>query len=260
VSPSNVPPDDMSGADERFERALGDEQPPSPEGELEAFVRDVREAFPAQPMLAEESHLEAVVHVARDLAADRVPPGRRKESHVRIPRLRSRAALIVAGLVVVMSSFGGLAFAGALPGGVQNGVANVVAPLGVDLPGGDDDTTAIAPSSSQTETPEPSETESPEPSETESPEPTETQSPDASENQQDEQGQNDGGDQESSDTSGGQDEQSGSQDGGSGDTTGSDLGSGDQSGSSDGGSSDGGSSDGGSSDGGSSDGGSSSGD
>jgi hypothetical protein len=242
----------MSGADERFERALGDENPPSPEGELDAFVRDVREAFPAQPMLAEEFHLAAVVDAARDLAADRVPPGRRKESRVRIPGLRSRAALVVAGLVVVMSSFGGLAFAGALPGGVQNGVANVVAPLGVDLPGGDDDTTGIAPSSSETETPEPSETESPEP--------TETQSPDASENQQDEQGQNDGSDQESSDTSGGQDEQSGGQEVGSGDTTGSDLGSGDQGGSGDGGSGDGGSGDGGSSDGGSNSGDSNSGD
>jgi hypothetical protein len=46
---------------------------------------------------------------------------------MRIPGLMSRVALIIAGLVVAMSSFGALAAADVLPGEVQNGLANVVA-------------------------------------------------------------------------------------------------------------------------------------
>jgi cytoskeletal protein RodZ len=210
----------MSGADERFERALGD-SPLSPDDELGAFVRDVRDAFPAEPMLAEEAHLQAIVDAARRISTGPQRPTR-KETRVRFPKLRSKAAMVVAGFVVAMSSFGGLAVAGALPGTVQDRVANAVGI--VDLPGGDGESSQVedhateteAPEPSETETPEPSETETPEPSETETPEPSETESPKADDQGENEQSGDQGNNKESQADDQGQDEQSGGQ-GGSGD-------------------------------------------
>jgi hypothetical protein len=209
LKPSDVPHDDMSGADERFERALGD-SPLSPDDELGAFVRDVRDAFPAEPMLAKEAHLQAIADAARRISTEPQRPTR-KETRVRFPKLRSKAAMVVAGFVVVMSSFGGLAVAGALPGTVQDRVANAVGI--VDLPGGDDESSQVEDHATETEAPEPSETETPEPSETETPEPSETESPKADDQGGNEQSGDQGNDKESQADDQGQDEQSGGQDG-----------------------------------------------
>jgi hypothetical protein len=148
----------MSGADERFERALGGDPPFSADDELAAFVRDVRDAFPAEPVLAEEVHLQAIVDAARRISAETQPP-MRKEPPVRFPKFRSRAAMVVAGFVVVMTSFGGLAVAGALPGAVQDRVANAVTI--VNLPGGDDESSELEDDATETESPEADETEAP---------------------------------------------------------------------------------------------------
>jgi hypothetical protein len=212
LKPSDVPHDDMSGADERFERALGD-SPLSLDDELGAFVRDVRDAFPAEPMLAEEAHLQAIADAARRISTEPQRPTR-KETRVRFPKLRSKAAMVVAGFVVVMSSFGGLAVAGALPGTVQDRVANAVGI--VDLPGGDDESSQVEDDATETEAPEPRETETPEPSETETPEPSETESPKADDQGENEQSGDQGDNNASQADDQGQDEQSGSQ-GGSGD-------------------------------------------
>jgi hypothetical protein len=91
----------------------------------------------------------------------------RKEPPVRFPKFRSRAAMVVAGFVVVMTSFGGLAVAGALPGAVQDRVANAVTI--VNLPGGDDESSELEDDATETESPEADETEAPEPNETEAP-------------------------------------------------------------------------------------------
>jgi hypothetical protein len=189
----------MSGSDERFEDALRGVSPLSPEDDLGPFVRDVRDAFPARPLLAQETHVEAVAEAAR-MISDRDPTPARKESHMRLPRLRSRAALIVAGLVVAMSSFGGLAAAGALPGDVQNGVANVVTTVGIDLPGGSDESEDDA-----------TEVETPDAEESEAPEAEETEAPEADDLGEDEQSGNQGQDQESEADDQGEDEQSGNQ-------------------------------------------------
>ena len=148
----------MSGADERFERALGGDPPFSADDELAAFVRDVRDAFPAEPVLAEEVHLQAIVDAARRISAETQPP-MRKEPPVRFPKFRSRAAMVVAGFVVVMTSFGGLAVAGALPDAVQDRVANAVTI--VNLPGGDDESSELEDDATETESPEADETEAP---------------------------------------------------------------------------------------------------
>jgi hypothetical protein len=208
LNPSDVPPNEMSGQDERFEDALRGGSPLSPEDDLGAFVRDVREAFPAHPILAQEAHIEAVAETARTIS-ERGRTPIRKESHMRIPRLRSKAALIVAGLVVAMLSFGGLAAADVLPDGVQDGVANVASLVGVHLPGGsdetEDDATEVEDDADEAEEPELEETDKPEPSETESPE--------AEDREDDTNADDKGDDQESDSNDQGEDEQSG---GGSG--------------------------------------------
>lgn len=155
----------MSGPDERFERALGGSPLPA-EDELAAFVEEVRQAFPARPMLAEQAHLAAIADAARRLSPE-ARPDHRKEPRmslpdVKFPRIRSRVAAVVAGLVVAMMSFGGLAFAGVLPNGVQSRLADVAATIGVELPDGDDGTEALEVDDDEleVEAPEASETES----------------------------------------------------------------------------------------------------
>lgn len=188
----------MSGHDDDgFERLLRGDTPGTPaEQDLGAFVDDVREAFPAQPLLAGDVHLAKITEAARLLADKGDPVARpvsnatgrarhvsglpkRRETIVRVPMYKSLAAKVVAGLVVLMSMFGGVAFAGALPGGVQDKVANAVAAV-VDLPGGDDEVTTDEPA-------EPVESESPDPAETE--DPVETESPDPADSESDDQGE-----------------------------------------------------------------------
>ena len=122
------------GPDEGFERLLRGETPQTPEEQaLGLFLHDVGGAFPAEPSLAEEGHLAAIVQVAQ-LLPDKGEPAVRSASKadgraphasglpkrrrviMKVPLMRSLAAKVVAGLVVLMSTFGGLALAGALPG------------------------------------------------------------------------------------------------------------------------------------------------
>ena len=122
------------GPDDGFERLLRGEAPKTPEERaLGLFLQDVGGAFPAEASLAEEAHLAAIVRAAQ-LLADKGEPAVRSASKaggrarhasglpkrrrviMKVPLMRSLAAKVVAGLVVLMSMFGGLALAGALPG------------------------------------------------------------------------------------------------------------------------------------------------
>jgi len=151
----------MSGrsddSNEEFERALRGGGSGSPVADdLAAFVEDVRAAFPRASSLAEEQHLAALVTAAQVLAANseraarsaRKASGRtghvsefpkRRRVTVKVPVFKSLAAKLAAAAVVVMTSFGGLAVAGALPRPVQHAVANAADTIGVNLPGGDDE-------------------------------------------------------------------------------------------------------------------------
>jgi hypothetical protein len=150
LSESDVPSLEMSGSmgpDDGFERLLRGETPKTPEEHaLGLFLQDVGGAFPAEPSLAEETHLAAIVQAAQ-LLADKGDPAVRSASKadgrarhasglpkrrrviVKVPLMRSLAAKVVAGLVVLMSMFGGLALAGALPGqdsgDDENGVVQI---------------------------------------------------------------------------------------------------------------------------------------
>jgi hypothetical protein len=122
------------GPDDGFERLLRGETPKTPEEQaLGLFVEDMRGAFPTEPSLQEEAQLAAIVQAAQ-LLADKGEPSvrsateadrrvrhasgrpKRRRVIVKVPLMRSLAAKVVAGLVVLMSMFGGLALAGALPG------------------------------------------------------------------------------------------------------------------------------------------------
>ena len=133
------------GPDDGFERLLAGETPKTPEEQaLGLFLEDVRGAFQAEPSLAEEAHLSAIVQAAQ-LLADKGEPAVRSASKadgrarhasglpkrrrviMKVPLMRSLAAKVVAGLVVLMSMFGGLALAGALPGqGADDDATDVV--------------------------------------------------------------------------------------------------------------------------------------
>jgi hypothetical protein len=148
LSESDVRSLEMSGSmgpDDGFERLLRGETPKTPEEQaLGLFLQDVGSAFPAEPSLAEEAHLAAIVQAAQLLAdkgepavrSANKPDGRARHASVRaerrrvimkVPLMRSLAAKVVAGLVVLMSMFGGLALAGALPGqGSDDDAADVV--------------------------------------------------------------------------------------------------------------------------------------
>jgi len=123
-----------TGPDEGFERLLRGEAPKTPEEQaLGLFLEDVRGAFPTEPSLQEGAQLAAIVQAAQ-LLADKGEPSvrsateagrrvrhasgrpKRRRVIVKLPLMRSLAAKVVAGLVVLMSMFGGLALAGALPG------------------------------------------------------------------------------------------------------------------------------------------------
>jgi len=120
--------------DDGFERLLRGETPKTPEEQaLGLFLQDVRGAFPGEAPLAKDAHLAAIVPAAQ-LLADKGEPAVRSASKadgrarhasglpkrrrviMKVPLMRSLAAKVVAGLVVLMSMFGGLALAGALPG------------------------------------------------------------------------------------------------------------------------------------------------
>jgi hypothetical protein len=133
------------GPDDGFERLLRGETPKTPEEQaLALFLQDLGGAFPAQPSLTEEARLAGIVQAAQ-LLADKGEPAVRSASKadgraphasglpkrrrviMKVPLMRSLAAKVVAGLVVLMSMFGGLALAGALPGqGSDDDAADVV--------------------------------------------------------------------------------------------------------------------------------------
>jgi hypothetical protein len=119
------------GPDDGFERLLRGETPKTPEEQsLGLFLEDVRGAFPTEPPFQEGAQLAAIVQAAQLLADNGEPSVRsateagrrvagrpmRRRVIVKLPLMRSLAAKVVAGLVVLMSMFGGLALAGALPG------------------------------------------------------------------------------------------------------------------------------------------------
>jgi hypothetical protein len=109
--------------------------------ELESVFVDLRAAFvrPAEPAVAAE-HLARMDAAARetDALAPAVAPVGTSEVEVERSSLRRRLAVVGAAAAAVLFGVGGLGYAGALPGPVQDAVASIAEPFGVDLPRSDD--------------------------------------------------------------------------------------------------------------------------
>lgn len=119
---------------------------PAGRGELDdlaGFLRDAAVVFEEAPDGGVESrHLAAMTDTARLLANDS-PATEPAGEPAQLPRRKfmSRKLLVpvAACLLLALSAFGGVAYAGALPGPIQGPVADVADNLGVSLPGAEGD-------------------------------------------------------------------------------------------------------------------------
>jgi len=143
-------------SDRDIDRLIAGEAPSSARAvdDLAAFIRDIRTQFGEPPTeWSAAAHLAAIVQAAEartagDMAtptlvrsgspvADLEQAGRSRSGSIAVrwrPSGRRRARL-VAAVVVLLSGFGGAAYAGALPGPVQGEVADLVGRFGIELPG-----------------------------------------------------------------------------------------------------------------------------
>ena len=122
---------------------------PAGRGELDdlaAFLRDAAVVFEEAPDGGIESrHLAAIVQSARllaehdGLATEPTAAGEPARSPRRKFMSRKLLVPVAVGVLLALSVFGGVAYAGALPGPIQGPVADVVDNLGVSLPGADTD-------------------------------------------------------------------------------------------------------------------------
>jgi hypothetical protein len=103
-------------------------------GELDdvaSFFRELRENLVELP----SATLEAT-HLAAISEATRLAPSPPTQQRPRFRRLAARTTIAAVGLALV-AVFGGAAYAGALPSGVQGKVADFVGNVGLSLPGRD---------------------------------------------------------------------------------------------------------------------------
>jgi hypothetical protein len=103
-------------------------------GELDdvaTFFRELRENLVEAPLAT----LEAT-HLAAISEATRLAPSPATQQRPRFRRLAARTTIAAVGLALV-AAFGGAAYAGALPSGVQGKVADIVGNVGLSLPGRD---------------------------------------------------------------------------------------------------------------------------
>jgi hypothetical protein len=103
-------------------------------GELDdvaTFFRELRENLVEVPSAA----LEAT-HLAAISEATRLAPSSVTQQRPRNRRFAARTTIAAVGLAI-MAAFGGAAYAGVLPDGVQGKVADIAGNVGVSLPGHD---------------------------------------------------------------------------------------------------------------------------
>jgi hypothetical protein len=137
MSPFDVPPDEMGtdpdATDDALDRMLSDGAPADDEWrDVALFVQELQEAVPSADLASEDLHVAAMVETA-----SRLPKQRRKP-------MKSIVAKVLAPIAAVLTVFGGMAYAGALPSGsVSHAVGTVSVGLSsddgtTDAPGEDD--------------------------------------------------------------------------------------------------------------------------
>lgn len=173
MDPRDVSPYEMSELlnmnDGELEALCAGQVPSDDErlGDLAGFLNDFAEVHPEPSTKPyEETHLSAMFETAR-LMADKGDPAAMPASKAHGPAVQASGlpkpgretvfsklksaplyTKIASALVALMLVFSGVAVAGALPGPVQDAVADGVAAVGIDLPGGVDEA-ATQPDDSQ---------------------------------------------------------------------------------------------------------------
>ena len=117
------------------------------------FVRDLHEAVPSSGLPSEDLHVAAMVETTHLLAEKGDPAvrpvsnaagpapqasGLPKQRRTQMKRKTSIVAKVLAPIAAVLTVFGGMAYAGALPRSVQNAVSHAAGNVGVTLPGDED--------------------------------------------------------------------------------------------------------------------------
>jgi len=134
MSPSDVPPDEMGmdpSATDAFERMLSGSSADDEWRDVAGFVQELQEAVPSSGLPSEDLHVAAMVQTAHLLG---LPKQRRKS----MKRNASIVAKVLAPIAAVLTVFGGMAYAGALPRSVQNAVSHAAGTVGVTLPSDED--------------------------------------------------------------------------------------------------------------------------
>jgi hypothetical protein len=157
MSPSDVPPDEMgtdpNATDDALDRMLSGGAPAEDEWrDLALFVQELQEAVPSSGLASEDLHVAAMVGTAH-LLAEKGDPASRPVSNAAAPApqvsglpkqrrkpMKSIVTRVLAPIAAVLTVFGGMAYAGALPHQVQKAVSHAAGTVGINVPGDDEGT------------------------------------------------------------------------------------------------------------------------
>ena len=165
MSPRDVPPHEMgmdpSAADEAFDRVLSGASAEDEWPDVARFVQELQEAVPSSGLPSEDLHVAAMVETAH-LLAEKGDPAVRPVSNAAEPApqasglpkqrrkpMKWKLAKVLAPIAAVLTVFGGMAYAGALPRSVQHAVSHTAGTVGLSVPSGDDEQGALENDDSQ---------------------------------------------------------------------------------------------------------------
>jgi hypothetical protein len=160
MSHSDVPPDEMGmdpeATDDALDRMLSGAASPMDQMDDELrdvalFVQELQDAVPSSGLASEDLHVAAMVETAHLLAENGDPVARPVSDATspvpqvsglpkqrRKPMKKSIVAKVLAPIAAVLTVFGGMAYAGALPHTVQKAVSHAASTVGINVPGDDD--------------------------------------------------------------------------------------------------------------------------
>jgi hypothetical protein len=154
MSPFDVPPDEMGmdpeATDEALDRIITGAGADDEWQDVTRFAQELQEAVPSSGLPSEDLHVAAMVETAH-LLAEKGDPAVRPVSNAAgpapqasgLPKQRRKPmkwkfAKVLAPIAAVLTVFGGMAYAGALPRPVQHAVSHTAGTVGLNLPGDED--------------------------------------------------------------------------------------------------------------------------
>jgi hypothetical protein len=165
MSPFDVPPDEMGmdpeATDEAIGRILSGARAEDEWRDVSRFVQELQETVPASGLPSEDLHVAAMVETAH-LLAEKGDPAVRPVSNAAEPATQAsglpkqrrkpmkwKLAKVLAPIAAVLTVFGGMAYAGALPRSVQHAVSHTAGTVGLSVPSGEDQQDALENDDSQ---------------------------------------------------------------------------------------------------------------